>query len=324
MRSLSAKIVNAQCARCDFRPTDDPDVGHREQLAFHAAESLHTLCICCSRSLQKFEGGFTCDGCLNDARVLLAGIVTMWTELPQHLGHLRSPSYDSDRPGASDGRPLPGGDILALLGPGSPGWAESTHSTKDGDPLSVSFELGWWAMEWQELRGEHEALRTVDKAAGYLEVHARWAATSHPGFDAYLRDLRTLHGALERATARHKRDERTNTDCFHCGGVLTRRTQPDGLLDTDATCRTCRRRYTPAEYLLAQADTITTARESLGWVTVAAASYASQRPSRTIRDWAQQDKVLSSPHPDSGVLQVWYPDVNTMTNERRRMQTGAA
>lgn len=315
----------ARCSRCDFRPTDDPDVGHREQLAFHAAEAAHPLCICCSRSLQQFEGGFTCDGCLLDARQLLAGIVTMWQELPQHLGHLRSPSYDSDRPGASDGRPLPGGDLLAMLGPGSPGFAEDGHTTKDGDPVSVSYELGWWADRWQAIRRDPDARQwTVEGIAGYLERRARWAATSHLAFDQYLLDLRDLHGRLERATCRHKRDERTNTDCFHCGGVLTRRTQPDGLLDTDATCRTCRRRYTPAEYLLAQAATVTTARESLGWVTVAAASYASRRPSRTIRDWAQQERIPSRPHPDSGTLQVWYPTLHTMTNERRRTQTGVA
>jgi len=313
----------AKCARCDFRPADDPDVGHREQLAFHAAESAHPLCCCCHRSLQKFEGGFTCDGCLNDARVLLAGIVTMWTELPQHLGHLRSPSYDSDRPGASDGRPLPGGDLLAMLAKGSRGDAEDGHSTKDGDPLSVSYELGWWAMEWQELRGEHEALRTVGQIAGYLEVRARWAATSHPAFDAYLRDLKTLHGMLERATQRHRAAERANSECFDCNGPLIRKVGPDGLANEHVTCGTCRRKYTPAEYLLAQADTITTARESLGWVTVAAASFAAQRSTKTIRAWVEQGKIPQQPDPATGVTQVWYPAIHELDTTTARRQRRA-
>jgi hypothetical protein len=314
--------MNARCSRCDWRPTDDPDVGHREQLAFHAAESNHPLCICCSRSLQKFENGFTCDGCLNDARVLLAGIVTMWQELPQHLGHLRSPSYDRDRPGASDGRPLLGGDLLAMMAKGSRGDAEDGHSTKDGDPLSVSYELGWWAMEWQELRGDREPLRTVAQIAGYLETRARWAATSHPAFDAYLRDLRDLHGMLERATQRHRAAERANSECFDCNGTLIRKVGADGLADEHVTCGTCRRKYSPAEYLLAQADTITTARESLGWVTVAAGSFAAQRSTKVIRAWIEQGKIPCRPdHTGLGVTQVWYPSVhalNTTTARRRR------
>ncbi len=312
--------MTVRCSRCDWRPDDElaAEVGHREQLAFHAAESDHPLCICCMRSLQKFENGFTCDGCLNEARVLLAGIVTMWQELPQHLGHLRSPSYDSDRPGASDGRPLLGGDLLAMLAKGSRGDSEDGHSTKDGDLLSVSFELGWWAEEWRQLRGERKPLRSATQITGYLERKAQWAATSFPGFDRYLIDLRKVHGMLERATCRHTRDERTNTDCFHCGGVLTRRTQPDGLLDTDATCRTCRRRYTPAEYLLAQADTITTARESLGWVTVAAASFAAQRSTKTIRQWVEQGKIPQEPDPVTGAMQVWYPAIHELDTTTAR------
>jgi len=314
--------MTARCARCDFRPTDDPDVGHREQLAFHAAEALHPLCVACTRSLQKFEGGFTCDGCLNDARTLLAGIVTMWQELPQHLGHLRSPSYDSDRPGASDGRPILGGDLVVMMAKGSPGWKEDGHSTKDGDPVSVMFELGWWADTWQQAREEHtlpmSLRRSVEQIAGYLETRARWAATTHPGFDAYLRDVRDLHGMLERATQRHRAAERANSACFDCNGPLVRKVGPDGLADEHVTCGTCRRKYTPAEYLLAQADTITTARESLGWVTVAAASYASQRPSRTIRDWANGAAIPSRTDLTTGVMQVWYPALHSLTGQRRR------
>jgi len=313
-----------QCAKCQWRPIDDPDVGHREQLAFHAAESLHTLCICCQCSLQKFEGGFTCDGCLLEARTLLAGIVTMWTELPQHLGHLRSPSYDNARPGASDGRPLPGGDLIVMMAKGSRGDAEDGHSTKDGDPLSVSYELGWWAMEWAETRDEYMILRRdVAEIAGYLETRARWAATSHPAFDAYLRDLKALHGMLERATQRHRAAERANSACFDCNGPLIRKVGPDGLADEHVTCSTCRRKYTPAEYLLAQAETIVTARESLGWVTVATASFAAQRSTKTIRAWVEQGKIPQQPNPTTGVLEVWYPAMHELDGITARRQRRA-
>jgi len=297
------------CSRCDFRPTDDPDVGHREQLAFHAAESDHPLCIACSRSLQKFEGGFTCDGCLNDARVLLAGIVTMWTELPQHLGHLRSPSYDSDPPGASDGRQLPGGDILALLGPGSPGWAEDGHSTKDGDPLSVSFELGWWAMKWQEMRGESRSLRTVEQIAGYLEVAARWAATSHPGFDTYLRDLRKVHGMLERATARHNPLERANAACFGCGqDALVRKLTDAGYAD-EWTCRRCHKVYDWPRYLLAIRGRLQETDDPVWGVPEHVAHTLGVRP-QTVRNWADRGHIASACHVDDRRLRVNWADAH--------------
>jgi len=281
--------MTPRCARCQWQPTDDPDVGHREQLAFHAAESAHPLCVCCSRSLQQFEGGFTCDGCLLDARQLLAGIVTMWQELPQHLGHLRSPSYDSDRPGASDGRPLPGGDLLAMLGPGSPGLAETGHTTKDGDPLSVSYELGWWAMEWQEMRGECEATRTVEQIAGYLERKARWAATSHPAFDQYLRDLRDLHGMLERATQRYRAPERADADCFACGGPLSRKLTDAGYAD-EWTCRHCHEVYDWPRYLLAIRARLQETDDPT-WGLVEQVAHVIGVQPRTVRMWTQRGLV---------------------------------
>ena len=109
----------SHCNRCDWQHTPDTDGRPREQLLAHAIDADHPLCVICHHSLNRDEQQ-TCEHDLTRARELLAGIVLMQAELPRHLGHLRGSTYDNDRP-SSNGQPLPGGDILVLLGPGSTG-----------------------------------------------------------------------------------------------------------------------------------------------------------------------------------------------------------
>jgi hypothetical protein len=237
-----------KCARCDFVTDPKAEERPREQLEGHAEGAAHPLCGCCGLSLGWDEQG-TCEtpragrngapdvpSCLARARDLLAGVVTMYFEdLPQQLGQLRGSSYDSDRPGAADGRPLPGGDALVLLGPGSEGLAEDGFTTrKNDDDSSVAFDLAFWERTWREARSDprgqsHRPKVQVRQASSYLEVHARWAARNHPGFPDYLDDLRLLHDRLERATGRHQRLVRAEAECFGCGAdALVRQSRPAG------------------------------------------------------------------------------------------------
>jgi len=197
--------VTPHCARCDFHPTDDPDVGHREQLAFHAAESAHPLCVCCARSLVRGEAG-TCetrepgDGtpCLTTAREHLSGIRTLYDSLSSHLGHLRGPSLDSDRPNATDGRPLPGGEVLVLLAGGNEGGAARPLTATEQrqserwwvkgavGPLT---QAGVMAAERERTGREH----VIDNlATDGLSVHGlltSWESDWRESFDDPSRDL---------------------------------------------------------------------------------------------------------------------------------------
>lgn len=118
------------CARCQWRPDPGSDAPVREQAQVHAADLDHPRCVVCGRSLVRGELG-TCetrdpgDGtpCLQTAREHVSGIRSLYDDLGSHVGHLRGPRLGSSSPNASDGRPLPGGDVLALLGPGSDGGA---------------------------------------------------------------------------------------------------------------------------------------------------------------------------------------------------------
>jgi hypothetical protein len=317
------------CARCEWQP-GDVDAPLADQKAEHARESGHLLCIVCTRSLLDYEQQ-TCESCLTHTRELLAGIGLMYDELPRHLGHVSSRAYGSG-PVSSDGRPLPGGDVLVLLANGSEGFAEDALTTKDGDPTPVAYELGWWHEEWQDCREERvtdarprSAVAIVRQALGYLEVHARWAAAHHPGFDEFAADVRKLHTRMEVATGRVRQETKANASCFDCGGDLVRRIDGDGMEEDHVTCVRCRRQYDQPRYLLALAGR---REEGLaGWVTVAAAAAASKRSKATLQRWlgrhvawataiAPREPTEDDPRVWLRVSQiVWYPDVDARAKD---------
>lgn len=145
------------CRRCDFRG----------DLADHAADSGHWLCPVCGNSLAEDEAK-VCEGCITDTRRTLATILLLFEELPAHYG-LSGTAMDGLRGGA-DGPPLPGGSVLALLAPGSPGGAarrltrtdvergvdgrEHRVDNRPEDTPSVAFSLSSWATDWSAMRGD--------------------------------------------------------------------------------------------------------------------------------------------------------------------------
>lgn len=304
----------SDCRRCQWTATTGQGP-LRAQQAQHAHDADHPLCTVCAQILAASEPQ-TCEPCLGNAQALLSGIVTMYLELPRHLGHLRPVGYASGH-GGGDGRPLPGGDALVLLSGGSEGLAEDPATTRDGDPRPVSFELGWWALEWQEERGESEQLghRPADivlAAAGYLERRCRWAANTHPAFSEFAADLRRIHSALEHATCRDLPVERGNASCFDCGGALVRRTDAGtGLAETDMVCQECERRYSPAAYTLALRAAWEQRIE--GWVSVTDAAKISGRSVETLETWAKRSVstggVRSCCRVGDHRKLVWWPDV---------------
>lgn len=220
-----------RCARCDFTTDPNTETSEAEQAAEHAQSAGHWLCPCCGNSLAPTDPRMACEECLTAAREHLAGIVLLYDELPAHLGHVRSASFD-DSPPVDDGHPLPGGDVLVLLAAGSEGLDEDALTTKDGDVGSVAFELHWWETQWRTDRNDEVDNRpmsvasVVHHAAGYLEVHARWAANNHAGFDQFAADMRRLHRTLEQATSRTDVHEVAEAECLECGADLVRKVRP--------------------------------------------------------------------------------------------------
>lgn len=383
------------CARCCWQPEGDA-ASAREQLVEHAREWSHPLCTVCTTSMREGEG-MACDGCLDRTRGDLAGIVLMFEHLPRHLGHLSSPGYGS-RGGSGDGRPLPGGDVLALLGPGSVGnvsrFGEDYEPTRperwwlldrigpltrvewlraererygkehladndESDPASVAWILSEWAKDWREFREEDppssrptRPAAEVEEAYRYLERHARWAATSHPGFDDFAEDLRLLHGRLERATGLVRTPSKANAECFGCGGDLVRRlitttveewwvhgavgpllhprvwtgpveeTQVNAAGEEEPvwTCTRCRERYDKARYNLALGEKIEEGSrlEVAGqqYVTPALAASLFGRGEQTIRNWMGQGLLRREER--GGLVYVRLGDVRRESDARPR------
>lgn len=159
-------MTSATCRRCDWRFDPTAEGGREEQAAAHSLAASHPLCVVCHHSLAVDEVQ-TCEGCLTDTRATLSGIVTMWADLPSHLGHARAQRYDSGPRGGEEHH-LPGGTVFALLAPGSAGGAPRRLTATDVDrgldgrehvaderadeSPSVQWLLASWAQDWSEIR----------------------------------------------------------------------------------------------------------------------------------------------------------------------------
>lgn len=307
--------MTAKCRRCDWR--SDPDLGpDGDQAAQHAVESGHWRCPICREGLSDTDGLHGCESCLTTSREHLSGIVTLYDELPRQLGHPKPTIYDQDAQAAADGRPLPGGDALVLLSRGSEGLAEDGTTSKDGDPVSVPFTLSWWAKDWRETRNDPDLSQPgsvrheVHAAAGYLEVHSRWAANSHPGFGQYAADIRDLHRTLEAATGRLRTPVRLDVICLDCHAELIRRINDHGLEEEAVTCTGCRRQYDHAGYLMAVRAAYQAA-ELPEWAEPRHVAAKLGLKEHVLRNWASRGHVAS--RRIDGRLHLHVPDVHTKT-----------
>ncbi len=307
------------CARCDWKPEGDED--RAEQLTAHAAEAEHFLCRVCLHSLPDHEAtAVGCSACLNDARTLLAGIHALWVELPSHLGHVKGSGYDNDRPNAADGRPLPGGDVLVLLGPGGTGRSEDAQTWRANDCPSVAFTLTTLEDDLRHVRGDAASEmppssegRVVGAAVRYLDTFMRWASVNHPAFDEIHADLKSLHYRLEAATGRSEIKTTAEAECFDCGGNLVRLWTDKGQ-DDHYTCARCRQTYDTARYTLALNAAL---RAALTWTTPRIAATVTGIPLTTIHGWATRDRKIRSDKAHDGSLLVWFPDVEEYASRRK-------
>jgi hypothetical protein len=169
----------------------------------------------------------------------------MYQTLPLMLGQLNPINLDPT-PKTTDGKPMPGGNILVLLAHGSAGHADDETTTKDNDPVSISWELSWWANEWAQtqgnpvLKGTRNNHTAYNRANEYLTKHMNWAHQNHNGYPQFINDLQRLDLMLQNALGFIRHPTPIDGLCLHCYSNLHRLINPKTGLETDRIeCTKC-------------------------------------------------------------------------------------
>lgn len=328
-----------KCNRCDH---------HADDLAEHAAEAGHWLCVVCQRrSLTAFEAQ-TCTPCVGRVRGLLAELVDGYA--------LLAPTST---------------DALTLLGDGSMQRMyradEWTHGYRDEwptDPLPVVAALASWEDFWREHFGDPAGGKaTLATVTGYLLRRLDRAAQTHPAFDEFAAELRRHRASVQAAVGLADVPVEAPAECFDCGEgsrllrtyrelaepVAVRRARGrravKRLLEPVRRQRAAERSYGVREVTPWPATALNvwrrivagTAGEGLTddwtcevcgrvydqagyflalrsaaslWVRVPTAAETAGRPVRTIRSWVNRGHVSAACRVKDRAVLVWWPDVS--------------
>lgn len=255
--------------RCNYQ-------GTRAELREHAAAAGHDRCIICTLGLAVVERQ-TCSECANSVRDDLDAVARAFAHLERVIGEAAYRGIAWTQ--------------LAMSGDGAvTGGGEDDH-VRYHDPLPPVAVLEAAEREWRAEFGhgrptyphlghpDRQARQVVRDAIGYLKDWHSLAARTHPGFDDYAAEIRTLRGQLEHAVGLAD-DPEPAAPCFLCGGDLIRRYTDTGLSD-DRVCRKCAAVYEPKDYWFALR--VHTTQE--GWVPIEEAAERVDRSVATIRTW---------------------------------------
>jgi hypothetical protein len=202
-------------------------------------------CIVCTHADVT---GQTCDRCISWVRRTLIRVEQLYPLLPYELAGRAGASLPMDPSGIhGDTEPMPGGDVLVMLGPGSTAWHSETV-----DIDSVLGVLERWDTDWRITFGEPAATdqATVTGCSLYLLRRLVKAAQEHHAFDEFADDVRTLHDRTELAL--RVSPQRSPVPCITCGHRALERPAPreDGRA-FEWQCGRCHRNYTDADYWMA-------------------------------------------------------------------------
>lgn len=212
------------------------------------------LCVLCAFDLEPIEL-ITCRACVTDVRKELGRIEASFALLPSLLGHPAVIGFSTVM-GVGSEAPLPGGDVLVMLGPASSStsWRHGDDggpSGDPGDPPVVAFELSQWCEIWADTRGESSWPVTTEGCLDWLGARLEWASSHHLAFDDFAADMVRIRGRLEAVTGMHDAPEK-GASCPYCGTALEREYGPQGRVD-DWLCRRCHRAFNDDQYRLALA-----------------------------------------------------------------------
>jgi len=190
-------------------------------------ECPHEHCAVCTRAHLDEDHPRTCMPCLDRVRTDLGQIMQLAALAEQRLDNWWpgvSPGTPTDG-GRGNEPPLPGGDLLVLVGPGSVGDADPTHHLDErrNDPTSVVGELAGWEEWWRRAQHQHaaETVPVLSRVMGYLGLHLTWAAQHQEQFAEFATSVRRIRGRLE-VELRDGHAPMRGVACFDCGTVLVR------------------------------------------------------------------------------------------------------
>ncbi|WP_406325209.1 hypothetical protein [Streptomyces niveus] len=198
-------------------------------------EALEPRCTICTRALYADEiNRYACHPCTRrcDEQLLeLAGPRGLYAKLGSHL----APGSGSGGPAVSGSRNAPVPlrlDVLNLLTAGGP----------------VLGPLETWVRDW-EARGRAELneagtlQQRVNHAVGTLRFNLEWAATNHPAFDEFAREVSLMHRQASVHVAGERPPRAIPVAC-PCGAILR-----VGLDTPGVRCYGCGEQYGHAEVL---------------------------------------------------------------------------
>jgi hypothetical protein len=202
-------------------------------------------CIVCGHADTTAQ---TCDRCVGWVRRTLIRVEQLYPLLPYELAGRAGASVPMDPSGIrGDTEPMPGGDVLVMLGPGSVAWHSETV-----DIDSVLGVLERWDTDWRITFSEPAATdqATVTGCSLYLLRRLAKAAQEHHAFDEFAEDVRTLHDRTELAL--RVSPQRSPVPCITCNHRALERPAPrDDGRTFEWQCGRCHRNYTDADYWMA-------------------------------------------------------------------------
>jgi hypothetical protein len=185
----------------------------------------------------------TCPTCVGLVRENLTEILRLTEELPEQAST-----------GGSDGRlmagaPIPGGEAMVLMAPGSLGAQAPDHEHEShADPVPPLLLLATWEDDIRQTLGHRAGPKaTMWRCVDYLGTHLTMVAQRHEAFDEFAADLARCRARLEDVLSEGERDEK-GAPCMDCGTLLVRRCHPRHGLQDEWQCPRCRTSYTAAEY----------------------------------------------------------------------------
>jgi hypothetical protein len=223
-------------------------------------------CIVCTHADVTTQ---TCDPCIGWVRRTLIRVEQLYALLPYELAGRAGASLPMNPSGIhGDTEPMPGGDILVMLGPGSTCWHTGhryhgvtdlddgrrlCQCTADADVDSVLGVLERWDTDWRITLREPAATdpATVTGCSLYL-LRRLTKAAQEPAclFAEFADGMREQHDRLELAL--RVSPQRSPVPCITCGHRALERPAPrDDGRAFEWQCGRCHRNYTDADYWMA-------------------------------------------------------------------------
>lgn len=221
----------------------------------------------------------TCPKCIGATRDDLGQIASLYGALLIHA--VEGGNYGR----LEAARPIPGGEAMVMLSPGSHHGFHEYESP--GDHMPTELLLATWEDDWRSLAGNPTTERaSVQTAVGYLEEHLAIEAQRHDAFDAFADEMRRHRAHLEDVLHDGERIE-TGAPCTGCNRPLERIYGAQARNDS-WWCDRCKIALKPDEYV---SNVAREGRRFAEWLTASDMSEEYRIPRGSVTAWATKGRV---------------------------------